>query len=317
MRAAHLAKAIATAAKAPAGVRWKLLRALLARRSDIEPGRKTGQCPFTQLAKYAEDYARLAALFGRPNEQPPPGETAFLDQMRQRLSPRPGSVGPDDYAFLTACISILAPRRVVEIGTLTGFSAAIMAAALERRFGQDAGARVETIDISRQCGVERSRLTGFEIEEFAPMVQARVRLHNPHDSAHVATLAREGEIDFAFIDAGHRHPHPLLDLLRVARWMVPGRWIALHDIRLGTMGREAEAAGVSLSFHPSAGAELLFANWPFPKIDGGNIGVVQLPADRCDLVAFGFRLTNIPFEVEAKKRAGLQQSLSGALADLA
>ena len=44
------------------------------------------------------------------------------------LRPRadPGAIGLEDSFFLTAFASILAPRRVVELGTLTGFSAALL-----------------------------------------------------------------------------------------------------------------------------------------------------------------------------------------------
>ncbi len=239
-----------------------------------------------------------------------------MEGTRRRPSTRPGRVGPDDYFFLTACVSLLAPRRIIEVGTLTGFSAAIMAAALDRLPGQSENARVDSIDINTQCVVEPSRRTGFEVEEFEPSVAARVRFHNPHDSAHAASLVNGNELDFAFIDAGHRHPHPLLDLLRLARSMPGGSWIALHDIRLGTIGREAAARGESLAFDPVAGAEILLTRWPFPKVRGGNIGAVQLPPRSAALAVFGLRLMQEPFEVEERKRSTLRQYLYRAIGDL-
>jgi predicted O-methyltransferase YrrM len=205
-----------------------------------------------------------------------------------------------DCLFLTTFVSILAPPRVVEIGTLGGFSAAIIAATLRRQRGEEGATRVDTIDVSAKCLIDETRSTGFEIVESFSELASMIRLHIPHDSSIVAELAERDELEFVFIDADHRHPMPLLDLLRLAPYMKPGGWIVLHDTRLGTIGREASKNGQTFRWGTAYGAEWLFDYWPFRKISGGNIGAIQLPNDKSALIPFALRLMSLPFELEVR-----------------
>lgn len=262
-------------------------------------------CAFSSLATYETDYAKLGALLDQPGITPPVGEIDFLRRMLQRPRPHPGAIGAEDYFFLTAFASILAPRRVVELGTLTGFSAALLAASLARRHGHDS-AGIDTIDTRAQCLIDETRPTGFEIAELIPDLASSVRLHTPNDSSHVRQLAHRDELELVFVDANHCHPYPLLDLLRVAPFMRGGGWIILHDIRLGSAGTDSPF-----------GAEWLFQRYPWRKISGGNIGAMQVPADKCVLVPFALRLIAVPFEVDAARGRRLRSALLEALADLA
>jgi predicted O-methyltransferase YrrM len=214
-----------------------------------------------------------------------------------------GTIDSSDYLFLTAFTSLLAPFRVVEIGTLTGFSAAIIAAALHRRHGSAGLTRVDTIDTRRQCLIDETQLTGFELEELIPEIAASVSVHAPYDSRIAAQLARRDELDLAFIDADHQHPRPLLDLIRLAPYLRGDSWVILHDIQLYTRS-EAVPEEARLKWGAPAGAEWLFARWPFRKIRGGNIGAVQLPEDKSQIVSFALSFLETPSEVagESGKR---------------
>jgi hypothetical protein len=218
----------------------------------------------------------------------------------------PGTIEASDYFFLTAFVSILAPQRVIEIGTLTGFSAALIAAAIHRQSGNNDGAGppsgrreigVDTIDLFPQCFIDKTRPTGFEIAESFPELASMIRLHIPHDSTIISELAAPGELEMAFIDANHQHPFPLLDLLRLAPYIKRGGWIVLHDIQLGTMGRKAKGADETLRWGAAEGAEWLFESWPFRKISGRNIGAVQIPDEKSALIPFALRLMSRPYEI--------------------
>jgi predicted O-methyltransferase YrrM len=210
----------------------------------------------------------------------------------------PGTIEASDYFFLTAFISILAPQRVVEIGTLTGFSAAIIAAALHRQSQPDSPSWVDTIDLAPNCFIDKTRPTGFEIAEAFPELASMIRLHIPHDATIVRELAEPGELEIAFIDADHQHPLPLLDLLRLAPYIRRGGWILLHDIRLASKARKAKDTDQTLRWGAAEGAELLFESWPFRKISGGNIGAVQIPHERSALIPFALRLMSVPYEIK-------------------
>jgi predicted O-methyltransferase YrrM len=294
--------------RAPSGSRLKLFRRLMPYLVATPTPPSPDACEISSLADFEAGYADLARILGKPAKTPPPGEIEFLRALVHRPSQYPGTIEASDYFFLTAFISILAPPRVVEIGTLTGFSAVVIAAALRRQPGDENSKRVDTVDLAAQCFVDESRQTGFEIAESFPELASMIRVHVPHDSGVVSELAAADELDVAFIDANHQHPFPLLDLLRLAPYMRRQGWIVLHDIQLGTMGRKANGTDETLRWGAAEGAELLFESWPFRKISGGNIGAVQLPEARSALIPFALRLMSRPWEIKGNSAHAVRRA---------
>ncbi|MFZ3373984.1 MAG: class I SAM-dependent methyltransferase [Chthoniobacterales bacterium] len=273
-------------------------------------------CEFNSLADFESAYVRLAGMLGRAGTTPSPDELEFLRSIAERRPITRRSIGQGDYLFLTAFVGILAPQRVVEIGTLTGFSAGVIAAALRRRHGTDGASWVDTIDIRAECAIDKMRPSGFEIPELFPELVSMIRLHTPADSSVVSQLAGRDELELAFIDADHRHPLPLLDLLRLAPCVRGDGWILLHDIQWGTIGRKAAEAGQKLHWGSSYGAEWLFDRWPFQKISGGNIGAVQLPEQKSALIPFTLRMMSIRFETAEKQARSTRRALYESLGQL-
>ncbi len=295
--------------RASQGDRIKLFRRLFPYLSAPAATLSTGACEIHSLADFESRYARLAAMLGHAGRTPPPGEIQFLQKIVNRPVQYSGTIASSDYFFLTAFLSILAPQRVVEIGTLTGFSAAIIAATLRRQPVEDPPRRVDTIDLRLQCMIDETRPTGFEIAESFPELASMIHLHIPHDSAVVSELAELDELEIAFIDADHQHPLPLLDLLRLAPYVRRGGWIVLHDIQLGTIGRKANGADETLRWGVAEGAEWLFESWPFRKISGGNIGAVQLSNEKSALIPFALRLMSVPYEIKGNRAHAVHRAL--------
>jgi predicted O-methyltransferase YrrM len=256
-------------------------------------------CEFDSLENYETSYRRLARLLGHSEKVPPPGEIDFLRSIQNRGA-HPGTIGLHEFLFLTAFASILAPERAIEIGTLAGFSAAVIAGAIRRQHPDRRGTLVDTIDRNTHSVVEADKPVGFQIPDIIPNFANAVRVHAPADSEIIRELAGRDELHFAFIDADHRHPRPLLDLARLTPYVRSGGWIVFHDIQWGTMGRKAVEAGQTLRWGASYGAEWLFDRWPFRKITGGNIGAIQLPENKRALVPFALRLMRLQFEITGK-----------------
>jgi len=301
----------------PNNRRWKLLKHLPSLLRHEPPNSSAESCVFEKVEQYRSDYSQLAVLLHQPGKTPPEGEVEFLESMERRSTRHYGSIGISEVLFLTAFAGILAPRRVIEIGTLTGFSAVILAAALSRRYCNGDVATVDTIDFRQNCLVDETQPTGFEIPTLAPDLAPMIRLHVPHDSGFVAELAQPNELSMIFIDADHRHPRVLLDVLRVAPYVRNGGWIVLHDVQLGTLGENLRAAGKPTPWGTPYGAEWLFHRWPFRKISGGNIGAIQVPDDRRTLVAFALRFMSVPFEIEGKAEARACAAIYQSLGELA
>jgi predicted O-methyltransferase YrrM len=285
---------------------------------------------FKSFEQFEIKYRQLADELGHPGKIPAEGELDFLHAMVDRDDIRhSGGIGSRDYFFLTALVSILAPRRVIEIGTLTGFSAAIIAAAIHRQHGtvptgaglppQSRGREaitVETIDAHTHCSIDETRPIGFEIPELIPDLASTVRIHTGRKSDFIREFAARDEFGLAFIDADHRHPWPLLDVLRLAPYVQGGGWIVLHDIQLGTYGQNERATGKPLEGGTPYGAEWLFDRWPFRKIRSFHIGAVELPPRKEGLIAFALMLMDEPLEVHGRAAQGIRRSLYRSFTDL-
>lgn len=306
---------------APAGQRFEVLRKVrrsLREAAAISPGRHFDIGEFKNWEQFEIKYRQLAEELGYPGKIPAPGEVDFLHSMVDLDDVRyPGGIGSRDYFFLTCLVSILAPCRVIEIGTLTGFSTAIIAAAVHRQHPDHAGITVETIDSQSDCIIDESRPVGFQIPDLIPDLVSTVRVHSGRESDVVREIAQPGEFGLAFIDADHRHPWPLLDVLRLAPYLQTRAWIVLHDIQLGSYGKSERAAGRQLEAEIPYGAEWLFDRWPFRKIRSFHIGGIELPAQLDSLIPFALGLMGKPFEVkgEAAKRIrrGLYHSFESLL----
>ena len=273
---------------------------------------------FKNWEQFEIKYRQLAEELGCPGKIPAPGEVDFLHRMVDLDDVRyPGGIGSRDYFFLTCLVSILAPRRVIEIGTLTGFSTAIIAAAIDRQHGAGRkGITVDTVDSHTHCSIDRSRPIGFEIPNLIPDLVSTVRIHTGRESDFVREIAKPGEFGLAFIDADHRHPWPLLDVLRLAPYLQSQAWILLHDIQLGTYGKIERAAGKQQETGTPYGAEWLFDRWPFRKIRSFHIGAVELPRDTSVLIPFALDLMKEPFEITGKTARRIRSALYSSFADL-
>lgn len=262
-------------------------------------------------------YRQLAEELGHPGKIPAPGEIDFLHRMVDLDDVRyPGGIGSRDYFFLTCLVSILAPRRAIEIGTLTGFSTAIIAAAIYHQHGKGDAITVETIDSHTHCSIDQSRPIGFEIPDLIPDLVSTVRLHTGRESDVIREIATPGEFGLAFIDADHRHPWPLLDVLRLAPYLQPRGWILLHDIQLGTYGQSERESGRPLEAGTPFGAEWLFERWPFRKIRSFHIGAIELPPRNDALIPFALSLMEEPFEVTGTNAKRIRRALYESMANL-
>lgn len=304
---------------APPGRRFEVLRKAREsmRRRHAAPPRYFDVGEFKSFEQFEIKYRQLAEELGYSGKIPAPGEMDFLHAMVDLDDVRyPGGIGSRDYFFLTALISILAPRRVIEIGTLTGFSTAIIAAAIYRQHGKSSDVTVETIDSHTHCSIDTTRPIGFEIPDLVPDLVSCVRIHTGRESDFVREIAAPGEFGLAFIDADHRHPWPLLDVLRLAPYIESGGWILLHDIQLGTYGKDQREAGQVLEGGTPYGAEWLFDAWPFRKIRSFHIGAIELPQRTDALIPFALDLMEEPFELTGKTANRIRRALYKSVVEL-
>jgi predicted O-methyltransferase YrrM len=273
-------------------------------------------CEIATLDKYEDGLTELAGHVLRPTPALP-AERKGLEHLLAYERNCSGAIGMGDLLFLHAFVSVLAPDRVVEIGTLSGFSAAVIADAVAQHQNPESeSVVVDTIDLNPRCLTDQTKPVGFEIPQLVPHLSSRIRVHAGKDARYVEQIARAGELQLVFIDADHQHPRPTLDLIRVARFVRPGGWVVVHDIELGSLGERMDAAGTPLEHGAPSGAQWLFEAWPFGKISGGNIGALRLPSNVRDLVPFALAMLRIPSELEPLPTRRTAEAFFAAVVDL-
>jgi hypothetical protein len=88
-------------------------------------------CEIHSYQEYELGYRKLATTLGRASSKPAPRELELLRLLIDRRTKPVGSLGLADCLFMTAFVSIIRPRRMIEIGTGSGFSSAVLACAID------------------------------------------------------------------------------------------------------------------------------------------------------------------------------------------
>lgn len=199
-----------------------------------------------------------------------------------------GYIDFEDAVFLADAVTSLRPWRVIEIGTASGFSTAILLRALAHLGVAPAdGPALHTFDISPFCYFDPARPVGSAVEAMCPELAPNVRIHAKADARDAAKLFAQSPVTLAFIDGDHRHPWPILDLVRLWPALAPGAWVILHDVNLPAIAAWREGLeGRPLDWHHTGPSRLL-KGWPFERVrfltGWTNIAAVRVPDDKPDL----------------------------------
>ncbi|MDX2017307.1 MAG: class I SAM-dependent methyltransferase [Planctomycetota bacterium] len=157
-----------------------------------------------------------------------------------------GGVFLEDAVFLADLIAALSPARIVEIGTCSGVSTALMLRArrwlgLPDAARSDAGPEtgssspaIVSFDVTDWLYFDPTRLVGSAIASLASGADAGIELRRGTALDAGRELA-PGSVELALIDADHRHPHPCADLAMLAPALAPGAWVAIHDVNLSSV----------------------------------------------------------------------------------
>jgi predicted O-methyltransferase YrrM len=127
---------------------------------------------------------------------------------------------------LTREIDNVGAKNAIEIGVASGFSSAVILSSLRKR---DKSAKLYAFDLSKECYFDKTKKTGQAVTEIFGNSKG-YSLKTGLTSADIPN--QELIVDFAFIDAGHRHPWPTLDLLSLHRFVKKGGLVGLHDVNM-------------------------------------------------------------------------------------
>ncbi len=142
---------------------------------------------------YERVYPEFVDALRTAKETPTAGELEFLEKVASTQLP-PGNVGPANLCFLAAVTSALRATQILEIGTASGTSSALLvavaASSLRELERTPAGVLVDTIDRKTHCLFDPSRPIGYMVEVLAPELAAHVRVHTNQDSFAARGLGR-------------------------------------------------------------------------------------------------------------------------------
>jgi predicted O-methyltransferase YrrM len=207
---------------------------------------------------------------------------AFADSLSRSLPEWvTGSLSYEDARFLFQRALEKAPERVVEIGTASGFSTAVLAHAL--RFAATAaliGPRFEVVsyDISPVLYYDSTREVGDAARGMLPdELLEHVVFRNPAMAINVREYHGRDSIEFLFLDAHHGHPWPTLDLLATLDQLRAGGVVVMHDINLPVVSPEFSAWGVKYAFDD------LDLDKEVDESDFSNIGSFVVPRNKARL----------------------------------
>lgn len=193
-----------------------------------------------------------------------------------------GMISHHDARFLFGRALRSRAEVLIEVGTASGLSAAFLCHAAHRasiagEIGSDF--HVHSYDLNTQFYADRSKRVGDGAREMLDdALLEHITFHAPATAATVRDQHEVDSIEFAFIDAAHKHPWPALDLLAMLVCLRPAAEVLLHDINLPRVTPEVPTFG---------------AKWLFDELDvekeadrGGpipNIGAIRIPDDKAGL----------------------------------
>jgi len=183
----------------------------------------------------------------------------------------------DDARFLYDLVLDVRPDVAVEVGVDSGCASVhILSAMATYRQKALGDVWLHGFDVAEWCDADASKTTGAAVAELTPELRSHYRLMIG-DVPMAQRMLTGLHATFASIDGDRLHGWAATDLAGLLPVLVPGAWIALHDIRLSSFER-----------WNGRGHEIghLFDQWPGDKRRGGtegNIGAIRLPENLDDV----------------------------------
>jgi caffeoyl-CoA O-methyltransferase len=254
----------------------------IGRRTWLRAGMATSLLPLLACVRRTEERVEVEPMSNPPNDQPrdtsrdrglhlvsdeidgyceahsmaeSPAMRAIAEQTRAEIDMWIMMIGPVEAALLRLLVQLRAAKRVVEIGTFTGYSAIAMAEGLP-----DDG-RVITCDISEawtNIGKRHWATSphGKKIQlELGPAIDTLARL--------------DGPFDFAFIDADKAAYPDYWDA--IVPKLAPGGLIVADNVLAGGRVATGEAQAMA-AFNDKVRADARIESLMLPLRDGVTIG---------------------------------------------
>jgi len=218
-----------------------------------------------------------------------------------------GQITAGDGLFVAAMMEKVRPRRMIEFGVASGYSSAFILAYAKEMGLAGEGTFLTSFDLVEMTS--EGKRTGSFLRTVYPDLDSVWCLHTETTSADLMQAPRRfieigaaTEATLAFIDGGHHHPWPTLDIACLQTVLPPDSWIVMQDYQM--MERwlaDCSLFGVPCPY-PVRGVNLAVAHWPGSKIIGAdltyNCAAIKLDANNEQLAEFAQTLMAYPYETD-------------------
>ena len=220
-----------------------------------------------------------------------------------------GPITAGDAAAIAVAMEHVRPVQMIEIGVASGWSSHFILSYAQVANLLSEGPFLHSFDILRENhqGDQIGRYVHMHRPDLIPYWSLNTEvtsatLLSGGKSVHYRT---DGPI-LAFIDAGHEHPWPFLDLLYAYKALPKGSWVVVQDVQM----MERWIADCILYDVPSPtavrGVNYAVSHWPGTKIIGSdmayNSAVLQLDASADQMRRFTadakLYYNEVPFEFD-------------------
>ncbi len=216
-----------------------------------------------------------------------------------------GPITAGDATVLAAVMEYVRPVQMIEIGVASGWSSSFILSYADRAGLLDDGIFLHSFDLRKEYSPEK--VIGNYLYTHHVELGRHWSLNTEITSE---TLLRrrftpeyrtDGPI-VAFVDGGHVHPWPLLDLIYLQRALPHGSWVVLQDSQM----MERWIADCVIYDVPSPapvrGVNLAVSHWPGSKIFGTqlayNSAAIRLDVSDEQMRLFIQAMRRYPFETD-------------------
>ncbi len=231
------------------------------------------------------------------------GVSGFFSEFRPGVFG--GPITPGDAVMIATMMEIVKPKEMIEFGVASGLSSSFIFSYAKTMGLLTEHTFLHSVDLMEYHDPEKK--VGSYLRSHFPEFDAIWDLHTQVTSATLLkgenklALRHDGPV-LAFVDGGHYHPWPILDILYLYETLPRETWVVLQDFQM----MERWIADCVIHNVPSPaplrGVNYAVTHWPGPKIIGFdaqyNSAVIQLDVTRAQMSEFVRACMRYPLEMQ-------------------
>ncbi len=215
-----------------------------------------------------------------------------------------GPITAGDASMIATMMEYIRPSQMIEIGVASGFSSSFILQ-FARRAGLLDGDEIflHSFDLCEEhiAGQKVGNYLRTHHEDLAHHWSLNTEMTSATLLKHPELLKLKSGPVLAFVDGGHAHPWPLLDLVYLYRVLPRGSWVILQDFQMMERWIADCVIHNVASPHPIRGVNYAVSHWPGSKILGFdmayNSAVIRLDIPDWQFKGYVEEVKKYPYEI--------------------